>query len=116
MQARRLYIAFLLLAAFSMVSQVKVIKPVKKTKPKTTRLSFYGGYSTSELVLERNIQEDNAAHGYHFGTSYGINRVFRVCFEYTKYHEINIAPTWYNINAHTFELNVHALAKISGAP
>ena len=116
MRARRLYIAIFLFAAFSMVSQVKVIKPVKKSKPKTTRLSFYGGYSSSELLLERNIQEDNAAHGYHLGASYGLTRVYRACFEYTNYSKINIAPTWFNINAQTFEFNVHALAKMRGAP
>src|SRR3954466_11248951 len=112
MQIRRLYIAVLLLAAFSMSAQVRVIKPVKKSKPKSTHLSFFGGFSSSELLLERNVQEDNAAHGYHFGMSYGITRVFRAGFEYTKYREINIAPTWYDINAETFEFNVHALARM----
>jgi len=99
-----------------MVSQVKIIKPVKKAKPSSTRLAVYGGLSNSVLLLERNVQNNNnSARGFHFGMSYGLTRVFRVAFECTKYHQIDIPPTWYGVKGKTFELNVHALAKVTGA-
>jgi hypothetical protein len=113
MRLRQVYLAVLFLFVISMAGQVRVIKPVKKSKPKSTRLAFFGGLSNSVLLLERNIREDNGANGFHIGTSYGITRVFRAGFEYTRYREIDIAPTWYEINAETFEVNVHALAKVN---
>jgi hypothetical protein len=35
----------------------------------------------------------------------------RINAEYTNYRPINIAPTWYGINAHTFEANVQVISK-----
>ncbi len=114
MRSRHLYIVVLFLIAISMASQVRVVKPVKRTKPKSTRLAFFGGLSNSVLLLERNIKDDNSASGYHIGASYGLTRVFRASFEYTKYHQIDIAPTWYNINARTYEFNINAMARMTG--
>jgi hypothetical protein len=112
---RRLLYPFLLLTALSAVSQVRVVKPAPPAKPKTTRIGVYGGVTNSVLLLERNIKEENSANGFNFGLTYRLNRLARVSAEYTRYRKIDIAPTWYDVRASTFEVNVHVIAKMRDA-
>ena len=112
MQKVLLFIAFACLFSVSGISQVRVMKPVKKTYPKKTNLSIGGGYTQSVLFLSRNVKENNDAKGYTFQFIYGGARTLRVATEYTYYQSINIEPTWFNIEANTIEVNAHILAKV----
>jgi len=42
---------------------------------------------------------------------YGGSKLMRLSLEYTRYQPLDIAPTWYNINASTIELNTHFMAR-----
>jgi hypothetical protein len=103
-------LAFLLLSA-SFYSQTRVIKPAKKTYPKTTNLGISAGVTRSLVYLNRNVKENNDATGYSFGLIYGGSRLTRVTVEYTHYKELNIQPTWIGIRASCIEANVHAIAR-----
>ncbi|MDX2174663.1 MAG: hypothetical protein SFY56_16280 [Bacteroidota bacterium] len=91
-------------------SQVRIIKPVK-THSKTTNLSFGLGAARSVVFLNRNVKENNDANGLQASLIYGGGNLFRFGCEYTFYKPIDIAPTWYDIKAHTIEANVHIIAR-----
>jgi hypothetical protein len=99
------------LISLSVSSQVRVLKPVKKAKPKYTNLALGAGIASSVLFLERNVKSNNDAHGIAFTAAYGGARMMRVTAEYIYYYPINIDPTWYNIHAYTIESNGHIIAK-----
>jgi hypothetical protein len=107
----RLPALFLLLLPLLCESQVKTVKPVNKEKPRNTRLSIGGGITRSVLFLARNVGEDNDAYGANANISYGLTRLMRLNVEYTNYRPINIAPTWYDINAFTVEANMQFISK-----
>jgi hypothetical protein len=109
------HILVLLLFVLTGYGQVRVVKPIK-TKPLTTKFSFFCGIAKSELILERNIHSNNAAFGYHGGISYGFNSVLRGTLEYVQYRKLDIMPTWSDIRARTFEINLHYLARLQGTP
>ena len=92
------------------VAQVKVVKPVK-TRAKTTNLAIGFGAAKSVLYLNRNVKENNDASGLQASLVYGGSNIFRFSFEYTFYRPIDIAPTWYDIKASTFEANMHVIAR-----
>ena len=79
----------------------------------STRLGIGAGVAGSALYLERNVKENNTSKGYHFSLVYGLGHLFRTSMEYTHYQSIDIAPTWYNIKAGTFEWNLHIMARFS---
>jgi hypothetical protein len=91
-------------------SQVRVVKPVK-THPNTTNLSIGFGAAKSVIFLNRNVKENNDASGIQASLIYGGSNLFRFGLEYTFYRPINIAPTWYDIKAHTIEGNLHVIAR-----
>jgi hypothetical protein len=95
----------------SLTAQLRVIKPVKKY-PRKTNLSIGAGFTRSVLFLSRNVKENNDAKGYTFHLIYGGSGIFRASIEYTHFRPIDIAPTWFNINAYTIETNVHIIAKV----
>jgi hypothetical protein len=100
-----------LLISLSMSSQVRVLKPVKKSKPKYTNLALGVGAASSVLFLERNVKTNNDAHGLLITAAYGGARMMRVTAEYIYYFPIDIDPTWFNIHAYTIESNAHIIAK-----
>jgi hypothetical protein len=106
------YTTLIILYASILAAQVKIVKPAAKTKPVVTRLGISGGVTSSVLILERNINQNNSATGYHAGIVYGINRILRLSAGYTSYKTIHIVPTWYDIKASTLELNFHTIARM----
>ena len=83
----------------------------KKLELKTTTLGFGVGLTRSVIFLSRNIQEFNDATGLNFGMVYGGNNLARFSVEFHKYKPINMEPTWYDINAKTYEANIQFLAR-----
>ncbi len=104
------YFLCLVVCGNSGVAQVKLVKPVK-TRAKTTNLAIGFGAAKSVLYLNRNVKENNDASGLQASLVYGGSNIFRFSFEYTFYRPINIAPTWYDIKASTFEANMHVIAR-----
>jgi hypothetical protein len=91
--------------------QVRVVKPVTKSKARNTRLALGTGVTRSVIFLSRNTKANNDAYGINVNLSYGLSRMVRINAEYTNYRPINIAPTWYRINAHTIEVNAQFISK-----
>lgn len=87
----------------------KSVTPPKK-HPKRTDLAIGLGVTRSVVYLARNVKPDNDATGLNASLVYGGSRLFRVSLEYTRYAEMNMAPTWYDVKANTMELNGHVLA------
>jgi hypothetical protein len=83
----------------------------KKIELKHTTLGFGVGITRSVIFLSRNVREFNDATGFNVGIVYGGNKLARVSAEFHQYSAINIEPTWYNINAKTYEANLHLLAR-----
>lgn len=108
---KHILIFIVLLWTATSQAQTRVIKPVKKTYPKSTNFGIGGGLTRSVLYLNRNVKENNDATGYSLALIYGGARIARVSVEYTHYKAIDIEPTWYNIKASTFEANVHIIAR-----
>lgn len=107
----RVLTAFLIFMNVVCFSQTRVIAPVKKPRPRTTNFGIGAGVTRSVVYLNRNVKENNDAHGYSFSLIYGGSNLFRLSAEYTHYQTINIEPTWYNVKASTFELNMHVIAR-----
>jgi hypothetical protein len=105
---------FVLFASLQMKAQLKVIKPPGK-KYDNANYSIGYGRARSVLYTNRNVKADNDARGHHFTFVYGSSRAYRFTGEYTMYSLTDIAPTWYNIKARVFEINVHYLARLSGS-
>ena len=87
--------------------------PVKKLRSEDNRTNFQigAGMMGSVLYLSRNVKDDNDAFGYSLSANYGGHKMCRVSVQYTFYKSIDIAPTWYNIHAHTLESNVEVQAR-----
>ncbi len=104
-------------AAAQVRPQTRGSKPVKakeKPAPQTTDLSLGLAFNKSVLFLARNTKDHNDALGFTFNATYGGNRPYRLCVEYTSYRRIDIAPTWYNIKASTLEINGQAIYRSKG--
>jgi hypothetical protein len=86
-----------------------VPKRRKKKELKKTNLEFGVGITGSVLYLARNVKEDNDAKGYTFIANYGVNDLFRLSAQYTKFLPINIAPTWYDVTANSAEVNAEMI-------
>lgn len=88
-------------------------KPKQKPKPKkdegNTNLQLGGGLMGSVIYLSRNVNEDNDARGLTFVANYGGDKLIRYSAQYTKYFPINMAPTWYNVNAQSVEANIEMM-------
>jgi len=83
----------------------------KKIELKKTTLGFGIGITRSVIFLSRNVREFNDATGFNIGMVYGGNKLARLALEFHQYAPINIEPTWYNINAKTYEANIQLLAR-----
>lgn len=105
-EVKRLIIFFFLLCTFTYgYSQFKVVKPVKP-KPKSTNFAIGVGLSQSVIYLTRNVNNRNDAKGLNLTMLYGIAKGWRLCGEYSLYRSLDIRPTWYDISAQCFELNL----------
>lgn len=113
-------LTFCLLLAFETTYAQKpgtsIVTPYKKPKPKkkegpSTNIELGGGIMGSVIYLSRNINEKNDAFGATFIANYGggQDKLIRYSIQYTKYFPIDIAPTWYNVQAQTFESNVEMM-------
>jgi hypothetical protein len=104
-------IFFLFITSFA-YSQMRVVKPVK-TRAKKTNFAIGVGVSQSVVYLTRNVNNNNDARGLNLSLLYGGAKGIRVCGEYSFYHSLDIKPTWYDINAHTIEVNVQPLLRFN---
>jgi hypothetical protein len=87
-------------------------KPAKfKRESETTNLEIGVGAMGSVLYLGRNIKEDNDAKGITITGNYGGQKLCRLGFQYTFFRPIDIAPTWYEVKAHTIEANLEIIAR-----
>lgn len=92
-------------------SKQSVSLQIKKTESKFTNFGLGVGLTRSVIFLSRNIIEFNDATGLNFCAVYGGNKLTRFTAEFHRFNSINIAPTWYNIKAKTYEANVQFLAR-----
>jgi hypothetical protein len=76
-----------------------------------TNLSMKVGANNSVIFLARNTKDNNNVLGYCAGLTYDVNNFVRVSSLYTHFKPINIEPTWFNIKANTFEVNLEVMAK-----
>ncbi|MBP9069992.1 MAG: hypothetical protein KBG47_10830 [Bacteroidia bacterium] len=83
----------------------------KKLELKHTTLGIGVGITRSVIFLSRNVREFNDATGFNVGLVYGGNKLVRLAIELHQYSPVNIEPTWYNINAKTYEANIQLLAR-----
>ena|SRR6218665_1571244 len=88
--------------------QVRVIKPPKAHRS-STNLGIGVGVANSAVFLQRNTLDDDNIIGLHGCLTYDASRMLRVSVDYTRYQKVNIAPTWYNIQASTLEANLFVL-------
>lgn len=87
-------------------SKTKPEKPKLFSEEGKTNFQFGAGIMSSVVYLSRNVNEGNDARGWTVMANYGGgNRMLRVSAQYTQYFPINIAPTWYDVKANTFESN-----------
>lgn len=111
---------FLCVATFAQVKSTSTIKKrrtmdKKKLELKTTTLGFGIGLTRSVIFLSRNVKEYNDATGFNIGMVYGGNKLARISAEFNQYYPINMEPTWYDINAKTYEANVQFLARFKNS-
>lgn len=119
-QIRMLIVIFVCVSQL-VCAQTKKKVPVKAPKnvktlplPKErdyTNLSMKVGANNSVIFLARNTKDNNNVLGYCGGFTYDVNDFVRVSSLYTHFKPINIEPTWLNIKANTFELNLEVMAK-----
>lgn len=88
-----------------------VIPAKKEDEKKYTRWSLKGGGNISVIYLARNIKETNNEPGFCGGLTYDLNNFVRISSLHTRFRPINIEPTWLNVKANTYEINLEILAK-----
>lgn len=90
----------------------KKAAPLKAIKGEShfTNMGLGIGVTRSVIFLSRNVKEFNDANGLNLCYVYGGHKLMRFSAEYSQYKSINIEPTWYDIKARTYEVNVQFLA------
>lgn len=83
----------------------------KNKAPKLTDLGVGLGVTRSVIFLSRNIKEFNDATGFCATLVYGGHKLYRLSAAYSQYSSINIEPTWLNIKARCYEVNLQILAR-----
>lgn len=113
----------LLLCFLNITFAIAQIKPAAKTttvtaktpvKPKETlylKWSVKAGANLSVVYLARNVKDNNNTPGFCAGLNYEINNFLRVSTLFTRFRPINIEPTWLNVKANTYEMNLEAVAR-----
>ena len=106
------------LSSTSMYSQVSKtakthsITPLKKDKePPYTQWSLKAGANLSVIYLARNIKEKNNEPGYCGGLTYEANHFIRIATLYTRFQPTNIKPTWLDVKASSYEVNMEIMAR-----
>lgn len=112
------FVSLIFLSTHSVLSQTN--KPIKvPTLPTAkinkerqfTRWSLKTGANISVIYLARNVKDKNNEPGFCAGITYEINNFIRIASLYTRFQPINIEPTWLNVKANTFEINLEMLAR-----
>lgn len=88
----------------------KRFKSIPTSKDYTIQLG--AGASNSVIYLNRNVKEQNDALGLQTSAVFYGPSQFRYALEYTRYRQINIAPTWYDIKAYSIEANFQLMFKV----
>lgn len=111
-------ICTLLAVSNKMVAQIKkaisspsVTPTVIDTKKNYTTWSIKAGANISVIYLARNVKDNNNEPGYCAGLNYEINNFLRISSLYTRFRPVNIEPTWLNVKANTYEINLEIVAK-----
>ena len=116
---KHIYIIILLLSinySFGQVNHSKdkpkkvVIVPLAKERA-YTKWSAKAGGNVSVIFLARNTKDNNNSPGLCGGLTYEVNNFLRISSLYSRFRPINIEPTWYNIKANTYEVNLEVVAR-----
>ncbi len=89
----------------------KLLPPKPKHEIVYSKFSIKAGGNLSVIYLARNTQDHNNEPGFSLGAVYAANGFLRVSCLYTRFRTLDIAPTWQNIKASTYEANLEALAR-----
>lgn len=94
-------------------TKTKTITPAKKVIKETeyTKLSIKAGVNISVVYLARNTKTNNNVPGICGGLVYEMNNFVRFSGLYSHFKPLDIEPTWYDVNANTYEINAEVLAK-----
>jgi hypothetical protein len=94
-------------------AKTKTVTPVKRTikEKEFTKLGLKAGANISVVYLARNTKDNNNVMGFCGGFVYEINDFVRTSGLYSHFKPLNIEPTWYDVKASTYELNLEVLAK-----
>ena len=85
-------------------------KPIDLGRP-FTRWSLKTGGNISVIYLARNVKDNNNEPGFCGGLNYEVNNFVRVSTLFTRFRPINIEPTWLNVKANSYEMNVEVVAR-----
>lgn len=85
-------------------------KTIKPKETKYTKWSAKAGANISVVYLARNVKDNNNAPGFCGGINYEINNFLRVSTLYSYFRPINIEPTWLNVRASSYEMNLEMVA------
>jgi len=110
MSPKSINTAFFVVLVLNLGAQLRTVKPIV-THPKKTDFAIGIGRNRSVVYLNRNVKENNDARGFNVNVIYGGAKLMRAELSYVRYSELNIAPTWLNVNAQTFDANLHFLAR-----
>lgn len=106
-----LFISLFKVGAQDFSKETAEVKPKKEIK--YSKWAVRAGGNLSVVYLARNTKDWNNEPGFSLGALYSVNNLIRFSGLYTNYHNINIEPTWLNIKAYTYELNLEILARFS---
>ena len=88
------------------------VTPSKKYKePVYTRWSLKAGANLSVIYLARNIKEKNNEPGFCAGLTYEATDFVRISTLYSRFQPTNIKPTWLDVRASSYEINLEVMAK-----
>ena len=87
-----------------------VLVPLAKERA-YTKWSAKVGANLSVIFLARNTKDNNNSPGYCGGLTYEVNNFIRISSLCTRFRPINIEPTWYDIKANTYEMNLEVVAR-----
>ncbi|MBS1638148.1 MAG: outer membrane beta-barrel protein [Bacteroidetes bacterium] len=83
----------------------------KKQPVEYSNFSLKAGAGLSVVYLARNTKDWNNEPGVSVGAVYRVNGFVRFSGLFTAFNTINIEPTWKNIKARTYEVNMELQAK-----
>lgn len=94
-------------------AKTKTVTPAKKSpkEKEYIKIGLRAGTNISVVYLARNTKDNNNVAGYCGGFVYEINGFVRASGLFSHFKPLNIEPTWYNVKANTYELNLEVLAK-----